>query len=190
MENKIHTTAGQPWYQPPPTPAPLTRYQPPPTPAHHQTAPAVLIDPHQLASLIAAAQNTHNLPTPAPHQTAMSGRAKDTALVITTTGAGIGIATTGIGAGAAGIGYGASLLAGASGGLMTAAIAIAIIAGAIPAALLALRHAFAPRHQEEHHTPTQPTPQVIQHITQQVTATGFLGKATGGDITNHQHQER
>ncbi|WP_062209508.1 hypothetical protein [Streptomyces sp. NBRC 109706] len=153
-----------------PTPSPA------PGPVVHPRSGADLT-PQQLALLAALIQQTGTtpaVPTPAPvaptpTETRMSGRAKDTALVVAASG-------TGLGAAGAGIGYGSGLIATASGGLMTAAIALAIATGSITAAIALIRTACKTnttgKAREDKKRPTT-------HITQHVTATGLFGKANG-----------
>ncbi|RKN43105.1 hypothetical protein [Streptomyces hoynatensis] len=153
---------------------------PTPTPtyplAHHPGRTAELT-PQQLALLAALIHQQAAAPAPAPApapvaapvataDARMSGRAKDTALMVAAGG-------TGLGAASAGVGVGAGLIASASGGLMTAAVALAIASGSVGAAAMLLRTAFRRRLAEA--AEQEPT----THITQNITATGLFGKANG-----------
>lgn len=107
------------------------------------------------------------VPRQAHHETRVSGRAKDAALVAATGSAGIGAAATGIGWGLG--------MAGAHGeGLMQAAVALAVGTGS----LAFLKTLLFPRRRE----PSVTT--VTQHVTQNVVARPF-GRATGGTATAH-----
>ncbi|UED85295.1 hypothetical protein [Streptomyces profundus] len=139
--------------------------------------PGADLTPHQLALLAALIQQTGTTPdvpttapaAPAPTETRMSGRAKDTALMVAAGG-------TGIGAAGAGIGYGSGLIATASGGLMTAAIALAIATGSITAAVALIRTTCKTSTAGEARESEQ---RATTHITQNISATGLFGKANG-----------
>lgn len=153
------------------------------TPAHHTVhrtdrptaeQPLVIHQPpgaltlQQAALLLALSQQHTPVAPPAPVETRISGKAKDIALITAGGGAGLGAATTGIG-------YGSGLIASASGGLMTAALALAITTGSIGALLLMLRTTRKTTTEPDENASQQP----VQHITQNITAHGMFGRASG-----------